>query len=136
MINKKGFTLVELLAVITILGVLALISIPTIDSVIKSSKDSALEEQKQIVLDGARAWAAKNVMKLPANDGETKEITIGDLKKAGYVELNIMNPKTEKCFGNTNIIVITRRKNDYTYTFKEDKLTYTEPVDGAYCPVD
>ena len=34
--NKKGFTLVELLAVIVILGVLLMIAVPAIQNVIKS----------------------------------------------------------------------------------------------------
>lgn len=135
--NRKGFTLVEILAVIAILGVLALISIPTIDAVIRSSRDSALAEQKQIILDGAKAWAAKNVMKLPINDNEYVTISIGELKKAGYVEMHIMNPKNEKCFGNDNEIVIKRVKNDYIYSFEdENDIVYTEPIDSSYCPVD
>ena len=35
--NKKGFTLVELLVVITLLGVLGLITVPIINDVIKNS---------------------------------------------------------------------------------------------------
>ena len=39
--NKKGFTLVELLAVIVVLAVLALIVMPTVTDVIKTAKNSA-----------------------------------------------------------------------------------------------
>ena len=46
---KKGFTLVELTAVIIILGVLALITYPIIDKSIKNSKQKALEIAKYMV---------------------------------------------------------------------------------------
>ena len=47
--KHKGFTLVEILAVITIIGILALITIPTVDSIIKSSKNDAYEVQKSAI---------------------------------------------------------------------------------------
>ena len=39
--NKKGFTLLELLAVIVVLSIIALIITPIVTGVISSSKDSA-----------------------------------------------------------------------------------------------
>ena len=36
---KKGFTLVEMLAVITLLGLLALVIIPASEAIIKNSKN-------------------------------------------------------------------------------------------------
>ena len=36
---KKGFTLVELLAVITLLGLLSLIVVPVVDKIIKDNKE-------------------------------------------------------------------------------------------------
>ena len=41
--NKKGFTLVELLAVIVLLGVVALISTPIITGVIEDSRISSFK---------------------------------------------------------------------------------------------
>lgn len=42
--NKKGFTLVELLAVIIILGIVLVIAVPKITSVIETSKINSLKE--------------------------------------------------------------------------------------------
>ena len=44
--NKKGFTLVELLAVIVLLGLVALIAAPAITGIIKQSKENLSDSQK------------------------------------------------------------------------------------------
>ena len=42
--NKKGFTLVELLAVIVILGLIAVILVPKVQGVVRDSKKNAAYE--------------------------------------------------------------------------------------------
>ncbi|CAG7648275.1 type II secretion system protein [Paenibacillus allorhizosphaerae] len=51
--NQKGLTLVELLAVIVILGVIAAIAIPSIGGVIKSSKLNADKESESLLRETA-----------------------------------------------------------------------------------
>jgi len=43
LINKKGFTLVELLAVIVILAIIALIAVPITLNVLEDSKKSSIK---------------------------------------------------------------------------------------------
>ena len=47
--NKRGFTLVELIAVVAILGLIALIVYPAIGSVIRNSRESAYNEQVAVI---------------------------------------------------------------------------------------
>ena len=50
--NKKGFTLVELLAVIVILAIILAIAVPTISSIIKSQRKSAFETGVKMLIRG------------------------------------------------------------------------------------
>ncbi len=52
--NKKGFTLVELLAVIVILGVLLLIAVPAISNITADSKFNAAKDSALTVLEAGR----------------------------------------------------------------------------------
>ncbi|OEH91455.1 pilus assembly FimT family protein [Bacillus solimangrovi] len=65
--NEKGLTLVELLAVIVILGIIAAIAVPSIGGIIeKTKKDAQVAEAIQII----------NAAKLHAS---TRNVTTGDV---------------------------------------------------------
>ena len=82
--NKKGFTMVELLAVLILLGVVAIIAIPAINSTINNSKEKAKEAQAEIILDAAQSYASEHTELLPK-----KGITvfnISDLIDKNYID--------------------------------------------------
>ena len=86
--KKKGFTLVELLAVIVILAVILIIAMPKISDVIKNSKESSLETTAKLiasqaekkytenqVLDGSSTIKCSDVAKISNADYESCNIT-------------------------------------------------------------
>ena len=91
--KKKGFTLVELLGVITVLGITALLIIPSVEKIIKKNKEKALENNKKTIITATKNWITDNKQKIM--DGDEYIITVGDLKTSGYLEFNIKNPVTE-----------------------------------------
>ena len=58
--KNKGFTLVELLAVIVILAVISIITIPMIGNVIEESKKKALEQSVNGLVEAARYYSIEN----------------------------------------------------------------------------
>lgn len=87
--NKKAFTLVELLAVLVILGILATIVTTTIINEVKNSKNILDEAQITIVKSAAIEYAEKKG--LFKKENETYNICINDLKKEALIDDTIIN---------------------------------------------
>lgn len=74
--EEKGLTLIELLAVIVILGIIAAIAIPAIGNIITNSKVNSL------MADGQNALSAANIYFADTNSNEA---TLAQLKD-GYLD--------------------------------------------------
>ena len=59
--KKKGFTLVELLAVITLLGLIALITIPAITNTMSKQKEKLYYDQLNQLILAAQNWGTDNI---------------------------------------------------------------------------
>ena len=114
--RKKGFTLVELLASITILALLALIAIPAISKQIKNGKNNLYNSQIENIKSAAVAWGTDNLFKLPEDD-TCITVTLGYLKGLGYIDNSVINPKTNEEFDNDNTFVsISKSGNSYLFS--------------------
>lgn len=76
--NEKGLTLVELLAVIVILGIIAAIAIPSIGNIIDNSRIKAVKADAQNALSAANMYFTENADK--------NSVTIPDLIKADFLQ--------------------------------------------------
>lgn len=117
--KNKGFTLAELLGVITILAIIALITTVTITNSMKNSKEKLYDIQIDNIIVGAKTWASSNVFSLPENEGEHITITLGQLKESGFVENDITDPISNRPFDNSMQIMITKVGNTYKYEIVE-----------------
>ena len=73
---NKGFTLVELLAVIVILAVILAITVPMISNIVKSSTKNAFESDAKMVLKASelKMLEDKTFDPLIVNESNVKEI--------------------------------------------------------------
>lgn len=113
--KNKGFTLVEVLGVIIILGAIAAIATITVNNTLKENKQNLYDIQISYIITGAKSWASSHVFELPENDGEVITLTLGQLKQEGLVENDITNPITKQPFDNSMQITITKVDNNYEY---------------------
>ena len=83
MMKNKGFTLVELLAVITILGLLAIITIPTVTNMMSKQKEKLYYDQLNQLIRVSQNWATDNtkfLVNLNNKCSDTYIVSIEQLK--------------------------------------------------------
>ena len=112
---KKGFTLVELLAVIVILAVILVIAVPLVLKVVDNSRLSAYLKNEQMVLKALDLYVSRNTGELPGEVGSTTEVSINYLVSNGMLT-EIINPynKNEDCTGYVTIMKLSDTEYDYT----------------------
>ena len=122
---KKGFTLVELLAILVILGVITLVAVPSIITSNKKSKDQEYVKFKKTIENAAEVYVETHldddgVQKLK-NNGTPFSISINDLIATGLISGRMTNPKTEKIMVNESEKTVLAKKegNEIEYTYQE-----------------
>lgn len=118
--NKKGFTLIELILVITLMAIISVLVIPNIMDSLSSSKDEKYKSMVKLVQKNMKYYNEKNEVDLwsaDASDGEVIDMcegsgsgcVIGLAKiKASGSELNL-----DDC--TVNEMKIMKKGNDYKY---------------------
>lgn len=112
--KRKGFTLIETLGVILLLGIIASIVFVVVDKTIDNSKEKLYEEQLNQIKGSLKDLAYANIFLMPDNE-EYISITLGQLKQMGYANKEIKNPKNDMCFSNDTILTITKENTGYKY---------------------
>ncbi len=119
---KKGYTLIEVMAVLIILALISVIVTPKITKLVNKGKEDAYKVQLEQIKKAAQNWAYKNAELLP-DDEQTITLTLGQLKRSKYIGYNISNPITEELIPNDLVIEIKKHNNTYLYNIIEDSGT-------------
>lgn len=110
---KKGFTLVELLAVIIILGAIFAITFPLVTDNIRKSEEKAFNLQKEQIVAAAKDMVIKEYVVIP--DKQSITLYVGELKRKGLLPIKMINAKTKLTISNESTVVISRENNSYSY---------------------
>lgn len=108
--NNKGFTLVELLAIVVIISIIATVAVPNITNEINSSDKHTQNVVDESIENASKLYVAKYYAKQFIN-GKQIKFTLTDLENDG-----LLNLKSGVCdgFKNKDIVV-----NNHVYDYKE-----------------
>ncbi|MEG0995103.1 MAG: type II secretion system protein [Bacilli bacterium] len=95
-INKKGFTLIELMAVITILGILLLIAVPSVSKYLTQSQESAYHDLEKTIENASKNYLIDNQDLIPLPN-ETKKVELANLINGNYL-YEIKDPQNDGKF--------------------------------------
>lgn len=105
--QKNGFTLTEILAVVVILGMLMLIVAPNLLNSIQGKKTKVTEAQKQMIEEAANMYIENNDV------SENTCISFQTLIDAGYLNADFENVTKDNTLNS-----ITVKNKEITYTIK------------------
>ena len=109
--NRKGFTLVELLAVLVLLSAIMYIAIPSISSSMERSKNKKKEKNIQLLVAAAEMYVADHRYAIQKNS--QCYIVLEDLVSGGYVSSDATkNGDDDELLG---VIVYIRDSNKFEY---------------------
>lgn len=114
--NRNGFTMIELLATITILGILSIVAITSVNFLIKKGKSDYLVTQRSNLINAAKSFYQNNRSRLPKTIGEKDSVSYGELKNGKYIGKLYADDKTTECdVDNTKVVVLKKDKTNYKY---------------------
>ena len=129
--NKKGFTLVELLAVIVVLAIILVIAGSSVIDSIRTSKEKAKYIAAKEIVNMAEAYMEAEPSKVDINGCVKVDEMVGD-----YLERDVTNPATGENISNSSELSEHKvckssapaqtgyAPSDSTYTFDGFKYTF------------
>ena len=112
--NKKGFTLVELLAVIALVSILSIIAIPNVVSTINNSKKNTfLTDAKRMVSKAEYLISLNKTDRSNVKNGNVKTYTYSDLNEKGEFSTDADNGS----FDSGTYVKVTYNSTSKTYQY-------------------
>ncbi|MBR3363179.1 MAG: prepilin-type N-terminal cleavage/methylation domain-containing protein [Bacilli bacterium] len=112
--NKKGFTLVEIIGVIAIIGILGIVTAPIITGVLSDSNNKIDKNQEKLIIGAARSYAIKQAFEIKANDC----VKVSTLIKDGFLESFDNSANDDSVNYNDYVVEITKSGSTYNYEIK------------------
>ena len=113
--NKKGFTLIEILAAVTILGVLSIVAVVSVNKIIQKAKQNHYITAEDNLEMAGQSYVQQNRNALPKSIGQKKQISLKTLVEKNYIE-PIRDYSDNECNLETSYVQVFKySQDDYSY---------------------
>ena len=112
--NNKGFTMVELLVAMAIMGLLIIMAFPTIRAIQTNNTNKKYEEYGKAAISAAKLYTDSygEDMFIGSSENQAKVLDLNDLVKKDL--LKDINVSGSTCLNGSSVIVV-KYNDDYTY---------------------
>ena len=138
--KNKGFTLVELLAVIVILAIVSLIAVPSVNGLLRKSRTNMFCKKVESIEAAAKYYAQDNLSDLAT---DSKMVIANKIPIRLLVEKGYLKKDSDNCTVGTDCVTDPRDKssldNNYIDIYSENNRLYgrylynSEDVDNKIC---
>lgn len=126
--NRKGFTLIEVIMVIAIIAILSIILAPNVMVLINKNNERTCEKMIDNIKSAAKMYVNQNKYELGFDcSGTAKEITLQTLVDAGYLGGELVNPINKKEINLESKVLVT-----YDCSVKGFKYEMIKVEDNKY----
>lgn len=123
--NKKGFTLVELVITIGLLGLLGMVIVSNMSGLLNKQQDKQYASFKESLTKAACSYIHLNAAKDEENPNKslkstciskkTCSVTVGRLVEQGLIsDEDLIDPRNKERLSNSTPILITYQNNEFT----------------------
>ena len=112
--KRNGFTMIEVLAVVTILGIISVIGIVAVNGLVKKGNENYYVTQKKELINATKSYLQKNQGLYP-REGETTSISLGTLQDNNYMGEFVDSAKQPCNRTDTKVEVTFVEKGKFSY---------------------
>ena len=136
--NNKGFTLVELLAVITIIGLIMIVSFPNFSKMASSASDVFSNSSQRVIKSAASMYVNNNLGEVNDAISHSQEqpkhykIPVKKLIVYEYLDESLLSKEERTNVSNLSYVKVTKSGNDFSYEII--KASNESELGGDYLP--
>ena len=117
--KRRGFTLIELIGIVVIIGLILLVAVPTINNVIERSEENKKQEALNNIYMATENYLMANYDEYSSLDniGASEYIYVMDLINQQYMDIDELNPNDDESFDSKDVVKVTRNE-DNTFSYE------------------
>ncbi len=131
-LGNRGFTLIELVAIVVILAAIFLVAFPTITNMAKKAKNEKYNLMVNVLCDAGKSYIYSNKDEYDVAESGTKTIIpLSDLIEYGVVDSTTTNPKDNTLVSGDALIFTTNDDSSLSCTYRKLEVIPVPTTDNC-----